>query len=593
MNLPKFLDDHFKNDRLAQTLDSDQKEAYLYLTSLFNDLTNLQALQPSECLPQNVAKISQFTIAFLDKTQAVLKSSSISHVKLSSTNLIRQQYFMILSRLPLSTNFLSPNDKTQAIKTIFPIFTEIIFTENEENSSIVMKVAIELFKQQKSIELTPEIKNFIQVVNQKAIEIYTNVIEEWPSKENRRILPTVLASTDEELNFGEKTDEIIQLPNAMSCLSTLKELPLLILLLISIYKQKILEDSVISIAPLVARIINSDTDTWENKLDPESKELFVVAQVKMVTFLAFIMKTTAFSQLDLSTEELTTSIFRIIKNCSPNATTAKRDILLAFSRFNQNNETSIKTEFVKHIDKLTDDHFMVGTDITSKYNLRNILFNTTLPDFVQHTRNLYSFDDLEKIGSIFAAKLDNDEIPITVHYMCCKVVWYLINNFHKIAEESDDHRKKTVDILLKHSYKIAKRLKKFNQVDMPAYLELIIKKVPTEISKESLFDDRTVIQSLFDMRAFVSWALKTITTLDKTVKHVLNKADGSSAEIEIGPICKKIYQKIFKYGFGSLKIFRLDVNLQPFIDPKDQVSDLFFTYQVFYFRLGTVALLLC
>jgi len=572
MNLPDFLDDHFKNDHLAQNLDSDPKEIHTYLQSLFNDLTNLQALQPSECLPQNVAKVSKFTIAFLDKTKSYLNSSHVSHIKFSSTNLIRQQYYMILSRLPLSTNFLSPNDKIQAIKTIFPIFTEIIFTENEENSTTVMKVAIELFKQQKSIELTSEIENFMKVVNQKAMEIYTNVLEAWPRMENRGLLPKILSSTEEELNFGEETNEIIQLPKAMSCISTLKELPLLILLLISIYKQKILEDSGVSIAPLVARIINTDTDTWEQPLDPKSKELFVVAQVKMVTFLAFIMKTNAFSQLNLSVGELTTSIFRIIKNCSSNATTAKRDILLAFSRFNQNNESNMKSEFVKHIDKLTDDIFMVGTDITSKYNLRNILFNTTLPDFVQHTRNLYSFDDLQKIGSIFAEKLEEHEIPITVHYMCCKVVWYLINNFHKIAEDSEEYKKKTVDILLKYSYKIAKRLKKFNKVDMPTYFELISKNKTTEVSKESLFDDRTIIQTLFDMRAFVSWALKTITTLDKTVKHILKKTDSSGIDIDIGPICKKIYQKIFKYGFGSLKIFRLDVNLQPFIDPKDQIK---------------------
>ncbi|KAA0197800.1 hypothetical protein HAZT_HAZT001767 [Hyalella azteca] len=257
---------------------------------------------------------------------------------------LRKLVLEMIHRLP-SNDFLKPY-----LRQILTVCFQLLQKDNEEN-----------------VMGAQQIKEFLAFVKTMYSELPNHLPKIFEPKQSLRV--TDLAELDldrlltgtfaitpiqtEKKQADESPVTYNVIPRALLSLKVLTELPIIVVLMLQLYKDQVYQE-VVDFIPLIMDTITLQPVHREN--EPFNKEVFVdliAAQIKILSFLAYIIKT--FQD-------------RVVEHCD-----------------------QLVQEFVPHIDRLFDEKLLFGSGWTAHETLRPLAYST-LADLVHHVRT-YNHDD--------------------------------------------------------------------------------------------------------------------------------------------------------------------------------------------------------
>ncbi|KAH9951586.1 hypothetical protein B0H21DRAFT_818036 [Amylocystis lapponica] len=150
----------------------------------------------------------------------------------------------------------------------------------------------------------------------------------------------------------------------------------------------------------------------------------VAAQIKMVSYLAFVLRGLG-EQYESEGETLLLSALRILQDCPANAIPARKDLMIVFRHMLS---TPHRRALLPHIDKLFDEHVLLGYGVGSKEMIRSTAFGC-FADLVHHLRLDLAPPQLTRITSVYLSHLHDPYLPYQLHVLSAKMMFNLIDVF--------------------------------------------------------------------------------------------------------------------------------------------------------------------
>ncbi|KAI0053544.1 FAT-domain-containing protein [Auriscalpium vulgare] len=148
---------------------------------------------------------------------------------------------------------------------------------------------------------------------------------------------------------------------------------------------------------------------------------FITAQIKMVSYLAYILRGSG-EQYESYGDTLLLASLRLLQDIPANAIAARRDFMIVFRHLLG---TPYRRALLPQIDKLFDEKVLLGTGAGSRESLRATAF-AAVADLVHHLRNDLSARQLSHIINVYSRLIHNPCLPNSVHTLSGKMMFNLV-----------------------------------------------------------------------------------------------------------------------------------------------------------------------
>jgi transformation/transcription domain-associated protein len=216
---------------------------------------------------------------------------------------------------------------------------------------------------------------------------------------------------------------------ATRSLKVLAELPIIVVLMYQLYKQQV-HSMVAEFIPLIISTVMVSPPPARRGSTDQSKELyvdFVAAQIKTLSFLAYVIKLYQQDIVKPYASSMVTAILNLLRNCQPEVAHLRKELLIATRHILT---TDFRNQFIPHIDKLFDEDILVGTGWTTRESLRPLAYST-LADLVHHVRSNLSLQQLSLAVDLFAKNIHDETLSISIQTISCKLLLNLVEGIVK------------------------------------------------------------------------------------------------------------------------------------------------------------------
>ncbi|EDW01948.1 GH20167 [Drosophila grimshawi] len=420
---------------------------------------------------ENALKI--FTRILQDGEPQFVQENTIQH--------IRKLILEMIHRLPITENL------RQHVKSIITMMLKLLKTDNEENVLISLRIIIELHKHFRP-SFNPEIQLFLGFVK----EIYTNLPNNLTSifETTNDIWITDLKDLDLEMLLPEtysiKTIHVEKpqeqhsqqmiynlLPRGILSLKVLQELPIIVVMMYQIYKNAVHQE-VAEFIPLILTTINlQPTVIQRNSAQKEVFVDFMGAQVKTLSFLAYIVR--IYQDVVIANSlSVSNGMLNLMEHCPKEAAHLRKDLLIAARHIFA---TDLRQKFIPSIEKLFDEDLLIGKGVTLD-SIRPLAYST-LADLAHHVRQSLSLDVLIKAVHLFAKNVHDETLAVGIQTMSCKLLLNLVDCLRHHSELEPVRSRNILGTLLKV---FVKKFETIAQIQLPHIIQKCKGQSPTGAS---------------------------------------------------------------------------------------------------------------
>ncbi|XP_070855286.1 transcription-associated protein 1 isoform X7 [Drosophila suzukii] len=459
-------------------IESIPINTYRNYLNILNDSSTKEELKlkATQELSENFEMILQSPAypSFLDNSlkifMRILQDGEPQFVQENTMQHIRKLILELIHRLPITESL------RQHVKSIITMMLKILKTDNEENVLVSLRIIIELHKHFRP-SFNPEIQLFLGFVK----DIYTNLPNHLPSifetssdiwitdlKDlNFEVLLSEAYSTraihvEKQLDSNSQPQLYNLLPRGMLSLKVLQELPIIVVLMYQIYKNAVHQE-VSEFIPLILTTINLQPTAMQR--NSPQKEIFVDfmgAQIKTLSFLAYIVR--IFQEVVVaSSVSVITGMLNLMRNCPKEAAHLRKELLIAARHIFA---TDLRQKFIPSIEKLLDDDLLIGKGVTLE-SIRPLAYST-LADLAHHVRQSLSLDVLTKAVNLFSKNVHDETLAVGIQTMSCKLLLNLVDCLRQHSE-IEPHRSRA--ILTKLLKVFVKKFETIAKVQLPLIIQ--------------------------------------------------------------------------------------------------------------------------
>ncbi|RUP49800.1 hypothetical protein BC936DRAFT_141434 [Jimgerdemannia flammicorona] len=372
---------------------------------------------------------------------------------------IRNTILEILHRLPHHDPL-----KEYAVE-LCSVLMQLLRIENEDNAVVCLKIIIDLHRSYKNV-LEDQVQPFLDIVQ----EIYKNMEQtvkdtfDSPGGTPAAITantPGTTSLTAASPRPMSPAADVTETPKVLAkslySFKVLTECPIIVVLIFQSYR-KFANDNIPKFVPLIIEVWQcSRLNTQCLQARPQIEAAlaarakgeiyagvsstiknravyteFIVAQVKTMSFLAYILRSYAFL-LRPHQNQIPDFVIRLLRDCPPEASATRKELLVATRHILS---TDFRTSFVSKIDILLNEKVLVGTGVTSHDTLRPLAYSM-LADLVHHVRAELTPVQLSRTVYIYSRNLHDSTLAPSIQTMCAKLLLNLIDCIVKIPNKVD------------------------------------------------------------------------------------------------------------------------------------------------------------
>ena len=361
---------------------------------------------------------------------------------------IRMALLELIQRTPFASELFRPH-----AHALMRLVMDVLTTDNEENAAICLRVIIEVHKSCRGIheleEFVTPFFDFVKSMLENMEEIMRNTLDNSLSSgpTTRQSRHTAHDSVDSMLADSDGPREYA--PSHQS-FKVLAECPIILVLLIQIHK-RFISSTVPAMVPLIIGVISlraSAQSEWIN-LNPELGPIqlgpapsitaraayadFIAAQVKIMSFLAYIIKGFA-AMLKPQENIIAGAVIHLLTDCPAEASATRKELLVAARHILS---TDFRAAFVQYLDVMFMEDVLVGNSITSRETLRPLAYSM-LADLIHHVRTELKQDQIVKTAVLYIRNLHDASLAPSIQTMCAKLLLNLIDCIASNSQQVDD-----------------------------------------------------------------------------------------------------------------------------------------------------------
>ncbi|KAG7449166.1 uncharacterized protein BT62DRAFT_1073682 [Guyanagaster necrorhizus] len=409
--------------RAARILDPgiDLKTRFVVATEIREILDTLRDADASRALPFIIPPLVE-----------LLQSGEVSFRKESLEFQFRSIVLSILTRLPISEH-AKPH-----VQSIYNCLLCVIRQDNEENGVSACKHIVELVRA-------------YRMLTEENLRDFTSLFKD--------VFANIKPMTEQLLSEGSaELDPAISLPSIKSFKVT-AELGLLMAMFSQIQRDLIRSVVQVTIPPafevlcLEAPAQKKAREEFEAAggfwagmaptiTNPGSYGDFVNAQIKMLSYLAFIMRFNPESS-DVHGETLVLHALRILQDCPMNGIPQRKELMVVFRHLMG---TPYRKALLPQIDKLFDERVLLGTCLGANELLRATVY-TAFTDLFHHVRNDLTSAQLERIVHVYSRQIHNPALTINLHTLSAKMMFGTAEAI--IAKETPQGAARILELMFK------------------------------------------------------------------------------------------------------------------------------------------------
>ncbi|OZJ06116.1 hypothetical protein BZG36_01053 [Bifiguratus adelaidae] len=334
------------------------------------------------------------------------------------------------------------------------LLMSLLRIENEDNAVICLKTIIDLHRSFKHI-LEDQVQPFLDIVE----EMYANMEQtvrdtfDVPGTPISAVTPgppSLTAASPRPMSpateYGETAPKV--LAKSMSSFKVLTECPIIVVLLFQSHR-KFANENLAKFVPYIVQTLSLQAKPQAEAYQaakargeiftgvcPAIKNRavyaeFIVAQVKTMSFLAYILKSYQ-PLLRPHQNDIPEIVIRLLRDCPPEACATRKELLVATRHILQ---TDFRTSFVAKIDIMLNERVLVGTGVTSHDTLRPLAYSM-LADLVHHVRAELSPTQLARTIYIYSRNLHDATLAPSIQTMCAKLLLNLIDCVMKMSDKT-------------------------------------------------------------------------------------------------------------------------------------------------------------
>lgn len=164
----------------------------------------------------------------------------------------------------------------------------------------------------------------------------------------------------------------------------------------------------------------------------------IQAQIRMLSFLAYVMRYAAPEGDATYGERLVSCSLRIMQDCPTNGVALRKELMVVFRHLLA---TPARRTLLNHVDKLMDERVLLGNGLATKDLMRPMVYSA-VADLIHNIKGDLSFDQLARIVHVYSSLLFNSLLGFGLHILFAKVLFGLTDTI--VAKDSSQGGAKLV-----------------------------------------------------------------------------------------------------------------------------------------------------
>ncbi|PHH83003.1 hypothetical protein CDD82_4018 [Ophiocordyceps australis] len=352
---------------------------------------------------------------------------------------LRHCILEILHRLPTAPAPTEPFEP-YAQETC-ELLMQLVRNDNEDNATLCVKVTSDIMRHQHKA-LQGKVQDFLSLI-QELFEQMPKVVREQLDNAPSTALgqsgaPSTPGSQQTNFQSPRPASPVVSVPDlaadaqqqnrpllrGMQSFKVLSECPIIVVSIFQIYRATV-PQNVKAFVPLIKNVLllqanaqkqahadaaargQTHTGVSSGIKNRAAFGEFITAQVKTMSFLAYIMRQYS-SHLNDFLPALPNVIVRLLRDCPRDKSAARKELLIAIRHIINYNFRKL---FVPIIDDLLDERTLTGDGLTVYETMRPLAFSM-LADLIHHVRDSLGPDQIRKTVEVYTKNLQ-DSFPGT------------------------------------------------------------------------------------------------------------------------------------------------------------------------------------
>lgn len=346
---------------------------------------------------------------------------------------------------------------------------DLVKIENEDNAILCVKTIMDIMRHQSKLLSKPEntqVQDFLNMI-QAMFDDMPNVVKMQldnpsPAPSNAAIPPSTPNSqafqsprpgspggsstmTDLSVDTQQQTRPLIR---GMQSFKVIAECPIIVVSIFQVYRQMV-STNVKLFIPLIKVILMLQAKPQQEAHEQAKAKAeiftgvspnirnraafgeFITAQVKTMSFLAYLLRVYA-SQLQDFLTVLPDIVVRLLKDCPREKSAARKELLVAIRHIINFNFRKI---FLTKIDELLDEKTLIGDGLTVYETMRPLAYSM-LADLIHHVRDQLNPHQIRKTVEVYTKNLQDSFPGTSFQTMSAKL---LLNMAECIARLDNKH----------------------------------------------------------------------------------------------------------------------------------------------------------
>lgn len=336
------------------------------------------------------------------------------------------------------------------------VVTDVVLKDNENNALLAVKVVIDFLRIHKT-QMQPLIDPFLELFKKLYLGMRANVQQWFPAPDQPP--PPAPEGSSPYIAAGEPNSQDENFPlghrllKSTQTFKVLQEIPIAIVLVFQSYKQaipkwtstyvRLVMEDCLSLEAGPQAAIHAQAKAQNTRFSGVSPTIpktrrslyndLIGSQVKALSFIAYVMRG-MFPAVRPYAASLPAVSTRLLRDCPPTATSARKELLVAVRHVLG---TEVKSLYASLVDDMLDDNVILGVGVAS-FEHQRPLFISLLADLVHHARTELTPPQLIRVIEVHSTSLHDPSLQPSIHTMCVKLMLNLtdtiVSKFTNVVE---------------------------------------------------------------------------------------------------------------------------------------------------------------
>jgi transformation/transcription domain-associated protein len=337
------------------------------------------------------------------------------------------------------------------------LIIEILSHDNEENALVALRIYIDLHRNCCAL-LEDKVQSFFDFVQVLYEQLPQTVHDVFEVSNGIGLTLAIQSSSfdDGSSNNSTSTKTIIRSKQSFRVLT---ECPIIIVILFQLHR-KYVPINVPKFVELVIKALKIQVQSQveaQQQFEKQGKIFggvnpliknraiysdFIAAQVKTLSFLAYILRSYA-PALKAYQDIIPSFIIQLLQNCPPEACSTRKELLVATRHILS---TEFRQAFIPYLQKLLEPKILLGTGLTVIEALRPLAYSL-LADFIHHARMELPLNLIQLTIKVYSANIYDSTISWSIQTMSAKLLVNLVDCIVTDTVPVDQRRLLLIQIL--------------------------------------------------------------------------------------------------------------------------------------------------